>query len=179
MLFRSEFEGGVKVSGEIITGRRNLQGKIILISFKNCTVTHRDTYLFKPEWGIYDMAVGASITSAFAGVADAESFGLISEPPKEKTHKIKYTEADKKVHQLYEKVRSFRQSKFDNFEKLRIIFNQLQKNNPEEWLLFLELYEILKPNKNELKQTILTHLKVLQSQKDYQKLISEGLDLLN
>ena len=52
-----EFDGNIKVSGEIITGKRNLQGKIILISFKNCTVTHNDAVLFKPEWGTYDMAV--------------------------------------------------------------------------------------------------------------------------
>ena len=49
-----EFEGNIIVSGEIITGSRNLQGEIIIISFKNCTVTHNDTILFKPEWGIYD-----------------------------------------------------------------------------------------------------------------------------
>jgi phenylalanine-4-hydroxylase len=35
-----EFEGNIKVSGEIITGTRNLQGEILLIKFKNCTVTH-------------------------------------------------------------------------------------------------------------------------------------------
>src|SRR5690606_22624262 len=34
-----EFEGGLVVKGEIITGSRNLQGKIIMISLKNCTVT--------------------------------------------------------------------------------------------------------------------------------------------
>jgi len=174
-----EFEGGVKVSGEIITGRRNLQGKIILISFKNCTVTHGDIYLFKPDWGIYDMAVGAAITSAFAGVADPESYGLISDPPKEKTHKIKYAEVDKNLHKLYEEVKCFRQSKSDDFKKLRIIFNQLQKNNPEEWLLFLELYEIIKPEKQPLKQEVLAYLDTLQSQKEYKKLISEGLAILN
>jgi len=53
-----EFEGNITVSGEIITGSRNLQGEIILISFTNCTVMHNDTVLFKPEWGVYDMAVG-------------------------------------------------------------------------------------------------------------------------
>jgi phenylalanine-4-hydroxylase len=174
-----EFEGGIKVSGEIITGRRNLQGKIIVISFKNCTVTHGDIYLFKPEWGIYDMAVGAAIRSAFAGVADPESYGLISEPPKEKTHKIKYAEADKNLHKLYEEVKRFRQSRSGDFEKLSIIFNQLQKNKPQEWLLFLELYEIIKPQKLPLKQEILAYLNTLQSQKKYKKLISEGLAILN
>ena len=30
-----EFEGNITVTGEIITGSRNLQGEIIIISFKN------------------------------------------------------------------------------------------------------------------------------------------------
>jgi len=47
------FEGNIKVEGEVITGKRDLKGKIMLISFKNCTVTHNKTILFKPEWGIY------------------------------------------------------------------------------------------------------------------------------
>src|SRR5690606_2585740 len=47
-----EFEGGIEVTGDIITGTRNLQGKIILISFRNCTVTCGEKILFKPEWGI-------------------------------------------------------------------------------------------------------------------------------
>uniref|UniRef100_UPI003671A58A aromatic amino acid hydroxylase n=1 Tax=Plantactinospora endophytica TaxID=673535 RepID=UPI003671A58A len=40
-----EFEGGVKVVGEVITGTRDLRGRILLISFKNCTVTYGDTLL--------------------------------------------------------------------------------------------------------------------------------------
>jgi len=70
-----EFEGNIVVKGEIITGSRNLQGEIILISFKNCTVTYGETVLFQPEWGIYDMAVGKKIVSAFSGPADSNSFG--------------------------------------------------------------------------------------------------------
>jgi phenylalanine-4-hydroxylase len=53
-----EFEGNITVEGEIITGSRNLQGEIILIRFKNCTVTHGETILFQPsgafmiwQWG--------------------------------------------------------------------------------------------------------------------------------
>ena len=45
-----EFEGNIIVTGEIITGSRNLQGEILIIKFKNCTVTHNDTILFQPEW---------------------------------------------------------------------------------------------------------------------------------
>jgi phenylalanine-4-hydroxylase len=39
-------------------------------------VTHK-TVLFQPEWGVYDMAVGKKVTSAFSGPADVNSFDLI------------------------------------------------------------------------------------------------------
>ena len=62
-----EFEGGISVEGDIITGTRNLQGKILLITFENCLVKHLDQVLFEPERGLYHMAVGQHIVSAFNG----------------------------------------------------------------------------------------------------------------
>src|SRR5690606_24722891 len=79
-----EFEGGVKVEGKIITGTRNLSGKIILITLGNCRVSHKGEILFRPEWGAYHMAVGKKVTSAFNGPADLGSFDLT-------THQIRET----------------------------------------------------------------------------------------
>ena len=90
-----EFEGNITVAGEIITGSRNLQGEIIIISFKNCTVLHNQTPLFLPEWGIYDMAVGKKITSAFSGPADVNSFDMITHVQKSAT--IKPTKSEQKT----------------------------------------------------------------------------------
>jgi len=174
-----EFECGVTICGEIITGRRNLQGKIILISFKNCKVTYGDKVLFKPEWGIYDMAVGAKVISAYASLADPESYGLSFEPPSEKTHKICYVDADKKLHHLYQFIRDFRVKKSTNYDKLRTVYQQLILDYPNEWLLFLELYELLKNNDSNLEQQVLISLKKLTKNKDYKKLINEGLAVID
>ena len=106
-----EFEGGITVSGEIITGKRNLQGKIILISFKNCTVSHNNVILFKPEWGTYDMAVGKNIVSAFSGPADLNSFDLITHVPSEKTIHVKKSNELLKLEALYQQVRDYRDGK--------------------------------------------------------------------
>jgi len=173
-----EFEGGVKVCGEIITGRRNLQGKIILISFKNCTVTYEDTFLFKPEWGVYDMAVGANIISAYSGVADPENYGLTYEPPTEKTHKIVYSLTDKKLHELYQKIRDFRQDKLKDKNIPEKVFKNLLKDFPNEWLLCLEIYEVLKNTPSALANEVLDYLNILAQQKAYKKLITEGLSVL-
>jgi len=171
------FKGGITVSGEIITGKRNLQGKIILISFKNCTVKHDDVYLFKPEWGIYDMAIGASIVSAYAGIADPDNYELTYQAPKEKTHKINYTKEQIAIHSLYQQIREFRERKEVDVKELALIFDKI-KGSEKEWLLVLEIYELLFDGDSDLKATVLSYLEKHKDGK-YGNLISDGLKLIN
>ncbi len=173
------FEGGIKVSGQIITGKRDLQGKILLISFKNCTVTYKNEVLFKPEWGIYDMAVGKEIVSAFSGPASCESFNDIYKVPKEKTHKISYFEKELKLHSYYKSIRTIRESKEIALEKIEIIFNDVLENYSEEWLLFLEIYELVNTINNSFSKKVLTKLVELKQNKKHKKLIEDGLNLLS
>ncbi len=173
------FEGGVTITGEIITGKRNLQGKIILISFKNCTVKQGDLLLFHPDWGIYDMAIGASVISAFAGLADPNSFGLTYDPPKEKTHKIIYSQKDKSLYKLYENVRSMRLNQEIDLKEIRAVLETLQKEYPTDWLLPLELYElVVKQANDELSSSVKAHLDQLCLNKKVAHLIQDGLDVL-
>lgn len=172
-----EFEGDIKVSGEIITGSRNLQGEIILISFKNCTVTHNDTILFQPEWGIYDMAVGKKIVSAFSGPADIKSFDMITHVPSTKTIKaIKSTERED-LENLYEKVRMHREQ--NSTEDLEVILSDLIQNHPQDWLLTLEIVELAKQNNLDLYDKALNHLlKVKTDRPEIAHLVTNGLNLL-
>lgn len=169
------FEGGVTVQGEIITGVRNLQGKIVLISFKNCTVSYRNDILFRPEWGTYDMAVGKKIVSAFAGPADNRSF-YQNFVPSETTKPIQYAEKDLELFQYYEKVRHFRENNTLNIIEMEHMFTKISNDFPTEWLLFLELYEILP--QSELKNRVLLQLNGLKSKTTFGKLIDNGLKLL-
>jgi phenylalanine-4-hydroxylase len=174
-----EFEGDIKVVGEIITGKRNLHGEIILICFKNCTVTHGDTVLFQPEWGNYDMAVGKKLVSAFSGPADVNSFDLISHVPSSKTIKAKQTAERDDLEVLYQTVRSIRESN-DTTTSLEPIFTKLQNNHPNDWLLSIELIELLNTrNETNLMQQILLQLDNLKKQRpEIEKLISNGLELI-
>jgi phenylalanine-4-hydroxylase len=174
-----EFEGDIKVVGEIITGKRNLHGEIILICFKNCTVTHGDTVLFQPEWGNYDMAVGKKLVSAFSGPADVSSFDLISHVPSSKTIKAKQTAERDDLEVLYQTVRSIRESN-DTTTSLEPIFEKLQNNHPNDWLLSVELIELLNTrNETNLMQQVLLHLENLKKQRpEIEKLISNGLELI-
>jgi len=172
-----EFEGDIKVSGEIITGSRNLRGEIILISFKNCTVTHNDTVLFQPEWGIYDMAVGKKIVSAFSGPADVNSFDMMTHVPSTKTIKAKKTTQREALEQLYDRIRKYREQQTE--ENLNVLFNELITNHPQDWLLPLEMVELTQKENNPLYNNALKHLLTVKEQRpEIAHLITNGLNLL-
>lgn len=135
-----EFESGVKVQGYLHKIWRE-KGKIILMTFGDCTVTFRDRVLFRPDWGIYDMAVGESIVSAFSGPADPHAFELEYPVPREKTHKIVHSPEALALHQLYQSVRDIR-DKGVGKQSLQNIWEQMLANYPDEWLLPLEILEL-------------------------------------
>ncbi|WP_081211752.1 aromatic amino acid hydroxylase [Salegentibacter sediminis] len=174
-----EFEGGIKVSGEIITGTRNLQGKIILISFKKCSVTYGEEVLFKPEWGKYDMAVGKEVISAFAGPADAKSFDLITHKPSSTTIKSKKTPERQELEELYASVRNIREGKNAKFS-LQAVLDLLVKHHPNDWLLSLEIYELTAGKDEDLAKEALQNLeKVKIRRPDISHLIDGGLELID
>ena len=172
------FESGVKVKGEIITGKRDLQGKIILISFKDCTVTFLNQVLFKPSLGIYDMVVGESIKSAFAGPASPDSFDDVYSISDKKTTKIVYSKSEEYLHVLYEKVRDLRANKSLDEETMSQIFVEVQTKYPKEWLILLELFELTYRKKIDLAEKIHLQLSKLKENKDLEQLICDGLDLI-
>ena len=173
-----EFEGDIIVSGEIITGSRNLQGEILLIKFKNCTVTHKDTVLFQPEWGIYDMVVGKKVISAFSGAADVNSFDMITHVPSSKTIKAKKSPEREELESLYLNIRNLREGKQAVLSAEKT-FEIVKNNHPKDWLLPLEIAELCdKTNNNELLNQVLIHLeKVKQARPEITHLISGGLEL--
>ena len=172
------FEGGVKVEGEIITGKRDLQGKIILVSFKDCRVTYLEKVLFDPSWGIYEMAVGENIISAFAGPASTESFSDIYSISDKKTNKIIYSKADQKIHELYKNLRVFRENKKFDSRIYIALFKEIRKNCPDEWLILLELYEVVYFNDIVLAKEVHIELVRLKRNKNLKQLICDGLDLI-
>ncbi|GAA3649092.1 aromatic amino acid hydroxylase [Flavivirga jejuensis] len=174
-----EFEGGIKVSGEIITGKRNLQGKIILISFKNCTVTHNETTLFFPEWGVYDMAVGKDIVSAYSGPADLNSFDLITHVPSTKTIHVKKSTEQLQLEALYQQIRDYRENKNKTISRTKVL-EQLIEKHPNDWLLSVELYELaFTANESNLCESILNHLEtVKQNRPEVGLLIDDGLEIV-
>ncbi|PZR20687.1 MAG: aromatic amino acid hydroxylase [Flavobacterium psychrophilum] len=174
-----EFEGDIIVSGEIITGTRNIQGKIIIISFKDCTVTHGDTVLFQPEWGIYDMAVGKKVVSAFSGPADVNSFDLVTHVPSSKTIKAKKSAEREDLESLYLNVRNIREGKSAK-ENFGSIFASVKERHGNDWLLSVEIAEQAHKNNNqELLQEVMLHLDAVKKKRpEVAHLIDGGLELI-
>ena len=173
-----EFEGDIKVTGNIITGSRNLQGAIIIISFENCTVTHLNTVLFQPEWGVFDMAVGKKVVSAFSGPADCNSFDMITHLPNSKTIKAEKTIEREELESYYNEIRNLRVNKIHS-EKAFEIFKIISIKYPNDWLLNLEIAEILHLQKVESSlNEVLDYLNNLKTKRpEISHLIDNGLEL--
>ena len=172
-----EFEGGVVIKGEIITGTRNLQGKIILISLKNCTVTYNDEVLFKPEWGNYELAVGKKVISAFSGPADPLSFDLITHKPSSTTIKIGKTPERLELESLYQSVRNIREGKNTKFS-MQAAFNLVKKYHRNDWLLTVEIYELTIGRDPKLATEVINYLEQLKKESpEVAHLIDNGIEL--
>jgi phenylalanine-4-hydroxylase len=171
------FESGVNVEGTLFN-MLHKEGKLLLLSFKDCTVKYEDKTLFEPEWGVYDMAIGAEIISCFSGPADSDAYGLKFSVPKEKTHKIIHEDKQKKLFALYQDVRDMRKAKQSEIDMLDIL-KTLKSEYPEDWLLAVEIYEFARKTLNkELKEESAAYLnEIKERHPEYAHLIKNGENL--
>lgn len=135
------FDGGVRVQGTIITGTRNLQGKIMLIKFKNCLVTLGAEVLFDPSWGIYDMAIGKKVRSVFAGPADPTSVDLAVTINHYESHEGTGSSKYLALVGLYQKASDQIKARTLDLKVISDLRKALDKDHPSDWLLLLTVYE--------------------------------------
>ncbi|WP_131539070.1 aromatic amino acid hydroxylase [Pedobacter nototheniae] len=174
------FESGIKVNGKI----KDIlieNDKIILIAFTDCTVIESNgNYLFKPEWGIYDMAVGEKIVSVFNGAADKDAYEEITLISEAKTHQHNYDEKTLRLHAIYKTIREIRESGM-GLEQLSAIFEELKTKHRQDWLCALEVLEIIfhKKEYHQLEKEITIYLEIKAGKEaDHTKLISDGLHVI-
>jgi phenylalanine-4-hydroxylase len=174
-----EFRSGVVVKGHVESILRR-EGKLLLITFTNCRVTFGDRVLFEPEWGNFDMAVGARITSVFNGPADNDAYNQVALIPRERTIKSPSDAKRKRLENLYAQVRDIRERKV-GYERLGEIWETQQKEHADDWLLSMEIFEILDETgqQNPLKQQVMTFLNGRKTlDKDNATLIEWGFRLV-
>jgi phenylalanine-4-hydroxylase len=138
---RLEFESGLIVEGKVEKVLRR-DDQLQLITFSDCTARLGDRVLFDPAWGAYDMAVGEGITSVLNGAADKDAYNQVALVPKERTIKSPSDAKRRKLENLYAQVRKIRESQV-GYERLGEIWETQQAEHPNDWLLSLEIFELL------------------------------------
>ncbi|HXI01391.1 MAG TPA: aromatic amino acid hydroxylase [Sphingobacteriaceae bacterium] len=175
------FQNGISVTGKI-EGLTTQKNKLVLITFSDCMVTDdQGRIYFKPEWGIFDLAVGEKIVSVFCGAADKEAYEEIPLVSNTKTVHTEYDNLSKEYHHLFYTVRKCRTER-TNFEELLKVWNQVRLNFREDWLCSLEIFELLSQEKlmPDLAKEIRIYLEMkAASEMEYSKLINDGLRLIH
>ncbi len=85
---------------------------------------------------------GDRISSVFNGAADKDAYNQVALVPKERTIKVPSDAKRKRLENLYQQVRKIRESK-TGYERLGEIWETQQAEHPEDWLLSMEIFEIL------------------------------------
>ena len=174
------FDSGIKVNG-IVKNILTKPGKLVLITFENCTVLdEKEIVLFKPEWGIYDMAVGEKIISVFNGAADKDKFDEVELIEPQTFEPTTYDAKTTKLHQLYHSVRTIREEN-KNLEQLNEIFETLKSEYSNDWLCAVEILELVfhkKPH-HALEKEVLSFLELRKAKGGkFSKLIKDGLHII-
>ena len=143
------FDSGIKFSGKI-KDKTIIDGKLLLVSFIDCTIKHNENILFDPSWGEFDLACGSYIDSVSGGPADINNFLDFMDvelPNKLKpTHLKEHSKKHKNIMEYYARVEELRNCK-NVFEKdITLIFNSILKHHAEEWLLLFDLLDIANLN---------------------------------
>lgn len=176
--YELKFKTGVVITGTV-ENLNCVSGIIKIVTFKNATAMLNNEILFKPEWGLYDVAVGSLITSVFGGPADRVAYGETDDFKATTVSAPIYTDKQKTLFSLYQSVRDMRQ-KPETLSQLSALFIKAKSTASTEWLLFLELLEICKAHTKffSLENDVKKHLESLQSQSPKSSdVIADGLKL--
>ena len=98
------------------------------------------------------------------------------------TQKIKYSEAEKALHKEYAVLRTWGQNTPETPLSSKALLEFWTENKdiyPKEWLMFLELLELMNSLDHPMRHEVRSTLESLRSQKELEQLISNGLKLLS
>jgi phenylalanine-4-hydroxylase len=144
-----EFTSGFKVTGDIIHLERK-DSKLILIKWKNCSLTSDGKVFFDPSWGDFDMLVGTIVSSVFGGAADREKYGnyKLGETKTSPKRTSKPSVQEQKTYQTFQKSRELRETLKkgvypDTAQKIIGFAAECEQNFETNWLLRLEALELL------------------------------------
>lgn len=181
-----EFESGIRVEGQWVSSLKQ-KGHLLVMSFKNCTVSDSKEILFKPEWGDFDLILGASVVSVFGGAADRNAYmqKVAFNSFRPRPQKSNLTEENKELNGLYGVIRDLREqncAEGASLDKIMLVNDALNAKYPKDWLLRLEILELLTTNqwRQQVCASLRHQLEQLSTESDRIKmLIQRGLNLVS
>lgn len=177
-----EFDSGVIVEGTL-DSKLIRDGKTLLVTLSQASARLGEQILFAPEWGLYDMALGAEIVSVFGGPADRLAYGEFADFVAKRVPSPKYSETEIKRHSHYKKIRELREQKalLRESEEFKRLAQDHIKYFKTDWLFFLEVVELAHHQNDDInKQWALEILNgVSRSHPAQGSLIADGLKLLD
>ena len=136
-----EFENNISVNGTVEKILKK-KLKIIIITFKNCTVKYNEKILFEPEWGNYDLICGSKITSVFGGPCDSSKYyeKIKLKKSRYKKYNLKKNKKNKNIilNNFFKKIKN----KKDDINELYKIYQSMKLKNVNDWLLKYEFLNI-------------------------------------
>ena len=177
-----DFESGYQVIGKVENIIRQ-NGHVVIIGFSDCTAFDpAGVKVYDPDWGTFDMAVGASIVSAYSGSADKVNYNVYPPKSDKKAIKVTYTDTQKHLFGLYKLLEEFRKNSNTDSEAVSQLYDTIRTSHPSDWLILMELLTYLKGKDQltELQEKIVGDLRELCSLSEEKRdLIEAGFHYLN
>ena len=173
------FIGGLIVSGTVKKVLM-IDDSPVLISLDNCSVRLNEDYLYKPEWGPYDLACGNKIVSVFGGPADWDNYYKNKFPSLGTPHQsTNLSKENTELNELYKQVRMLREDDKPSNDYLPIL-NKLYNKHPDDWLLCTEIYEKIYSDSSLVRETkeVKNHLKKFAKNKILCGVINRFINLV-
>ena len=143
------FDNNINLTGRIINILKNKK-YIKLISFNACNIKYNSKFLYKAEWGNFDLVCGSKISSVYAGPADTLKYYIDL-----KTNDNKYSSyntynkitSNKVLNNLFKKL-SILTQKNASIESYETIYTSMKEKSISDWLLKYKLLEAVSYNKD-------------------------------
>lgn len=143
---RLEMTTGFVIEG-VVAERVRHAGRLIILKWRDCTVTRGSKVYFEPAWGDFDMAIGERVVSVFGGPADRESYGShdVGTSTTSPARQSPFTPDELSAFNGYSEIRQTRAKLTGGAIKVEVALamaEDIERRFPHEWLLRIEAIEV-------------------------------------
>jgi phenylalanine-4-hydroxylase len=171
------FESGVKLAGTLQACALNGDGRLLVLTFRECRVWRGEQLLFDPAWGEYDLLVAQEVATAFPGAIDASYHP--EEPAKgKKVPQPKSLSPTLRVlREAYDRLGQLKKGSMGDLQALKsLIDNDL----PESWLLRWQFLEQCREQGLDLplQQQLVAEMKAIEARRFREIPVSSALKMI-